>query len=501
MFEAAELGRSVDKAQYAKQEPKLRTTLLELQSKVLEADFPVLVLVNGVDGAGKGEVVNLLHEWMDPRYMPTFAYDEATDEERSRPYFWRFWRTLAPRGRIGVYFGSWYTDPIVDRVYKRVGRAGFERSLERVRSFERMLVDDGALIVKFWFHLSHAEQARRFKEWRKKQATRWKVSAQDLKNHARYDRFRKVSEQALFSTSTGEAPWTVIEATDDRYRNLAAGDHLAERIHEHVALLKKTRNGKSKPVHRADIRADVGVRLSENKTVLSQIDLGQKVDDDTYDERLQALQSRLAGHAARLQKEKRSALILFEGWDAAGKGGAIRRITQALDARRYQVVPIAAPSDEERAQHYLWRFWRHLPRDGRFTLYDRSWYGRVLVERVEGFASEAEWRRAYAEINEFEQQLHESGVILVKLWLHISKAEQLRRFKAREETAFKKYKISQDDYRNRSRWLAYERAVNDMVARTSSPDAPWHLVAANDKRHARLEVLDQVCDRLRSSLG
>ena len=172
-----------------------------------------------------------------------------------------------------------------------------------------------------------------------------------------------------------------------------------------------------------------------------------------------------------------------------------------MDARLYRVVPIAAPTDEERAHQYLWRFWRHIPRAGRVTIFDRSWYGRVLVERVEGFARPDEWQRAYLEINDFEDQLVAHGTMVTKFWLHISKEEQLRRFKERQKTAFKQYKITDEDWRNRERWDAYEAAINEMAVRTGRRDAPWVLVAGNDKRFARLQILETVCDRLEQTLG
>jgi polyphosphate kinase 2 (PPK2 family) len=227
----------------------------------------------------------------------------------------------------------------------------------------------------------------------------------------------------------------------------------------------------------------------------------KKIDKDKVDERIAVFQGTLNQLQRRAYKNRVSTIMVFEGWDAAGKGGAIRRVTAALDARDYRVIPIAAPSDEERAQHYLWRFWRHLGRAGRVTIFDRSWYGRVLVERVEGFASEKEWMRAYAEINQFEDQLVDRGVVLVKYWLHVTKDEQLRRFKEREATPHKQWKLTPEDWRNRDRWQAYEDAVNDMIERTSTRDAPWTLVEANDKSYARLKVLETMCDRLERGLG
>jgi len=194
-------------------------------------------------------------------------------------------------------------------------------------------------------------------------------------------------------------------------------------------------------------------------------------------------------------------VLLFEGNDAAGKGGSIRRITQALDARTYRIIPVAAPTEEERAQPYLWRFWRHLPRKGRVAIFDRSWYGRVLVERVEGFCTHADWMRAYGEINDFEEQLVRNRTVVIKFWLAISQEEQLKRFKEREKIGFKRFKITEEDWRNREKWPLYEQAVCDMIDRTSTEIAPWTLVEANNKWYARLKVLKTVCTRIEKALN
>ncbi|OGQ17228.1 MAG: polyphosphate:AMP phosphotransferase [Deltaproteobacteria bacterium RBG_16_71_12] len=489
MFETAELGRALDKASYAKRVPALRTELLALQAKAREARVPIFILINGVDGAGKGETVNLLHEWMDPRYLSAHAFGPPSDEERSRPAWWRYWRALAPKGRIGLYFGNWYTEPIVGRALRRLSKNAFEAELTRIKSVERALVDDGALFVKLWFHLSKQAQQQAYRELRSSKRTRWRVTKADLKNQRRYDRFRDISERALRETSTGFAPWTIIEAADARYRNIAVGETVAAAIRERLD---------HRPVARPS--AEQRPPPTDGRTILDTVENTQKIGDKRYDKRLEVLQGRLHNAFEELKRQRRSAIAVFEGWDAAGKGGAIRRVTAALDARDYRVIPIAAPTDEERAQHYLWRFWRHLPGAGRMTIYDRSWYGRVLVERVEGFAHEGEWQRAYNEINEFEEQLVQHGTVVAKLWLHIDQAEQLTRFRERERTSFKQFKITKEDYRNRAKAGLYVHAVHDMVERTSTDVAPWHLVAAADKRFARLDVLEHLCRRLEKAL-
>jgi polyphosphate:AMP phosphotransferase len=494
MFEVATLGHKVAKKEYEAELPELRTQLLLAQEALKEANFPVIVLVTGVDGSGKGEVINLLNTWLDPRYVRTHAFGVHSEEERERPHFWRYWMALPPKGRIGIFVGSWYSNPIARRVNGIVDDTQLEQQLSDINAFEETLVQDGAIIIKFWLHLAKDAQKKRLKELEANEATRWQVTKLDKKHLKSYDKFIKVAETTLRETSTGHAPWIIIEATDENYRNLTLGKHLLSSIRHHLDTLSE--QGRHKPHLHPIAAPDIHNHLS----VLSKLDLGKSLTKQNYERQLAKYQGRLGELARAAHEKKRSSIVLLEGWDAAGKGGLIRRIVPAMDARQYHIIPIAAPTDEERAQHFLWRFWRHIPRAGKVTIYDRSWYGRVLVERVEGFAREDEWMRAYTEINNFEEQLVESGIVLVKFWLHISSDEQLARFKAREQTPFKQYKISEEDYRNRDKWDAYENAVNDMVERTSTANAKWHLIEGNDKYHARIKAMKIYCDRLEKSL-
>jgi len=490
MFEAAELGHKVSKEEYAQEEPKLREALLKAQYALLAAPkFPVIVIIGGVDGAGKGETVNLLNEWMDPRHIITCAFGDPSDEEAERPHMWRFWRALPPKGRIGILFGSWYTAPIVDRVLKRSGPSEFLRDIDDVKHFERMLVAEGAMILKFWFHLSKSAQKQRLDALEKDPRTRWRVTALDRERFKIYDRFRNISETALRETSTGEAPWIIVEGVDARYRSLLVGRTLLEGLQHRLA-------GTKPPL---PAPAPLEPRI-DKRNVLNSLDYTQKLTDKEYRAQLEKYQGRLALHSRKPKFRKRSLILVFEGQDAAGKGSTIRRITGALDARYYGITPVAAPTEEERAQPYLWRFWRHLPRLGRVTIFDRSWYGRVLVERVEKFAHEADWMRAYHEINQFEEEMVEHGAIVLKFWMAITKEEQLKRFRLREKTSFKAFKITEEDWRNRKKWDDYERAVCDMVERTSTEAAPWNLIPANDKLFARIQVLRTICEALDKNL-
>lgn len=488
MFEAAELGRSIGKQEYEAALPDLRSRLLAAQRELRKTKHPVIIIVSGVEGAGKSQVVNRLHEWLDARGMSATAFWRDSDEENERPRYWRFWRALPPRGTIGILFGSWYTQPIIDRVFRKSRSADLDRELQRIVFFERMLAQDGALILKLWFHLPKGEEMARAKEKSKRRKSNWGF-APDAKAFAKsYDRFAAVSERAIRMTDTAESPWHIVEATDPHYRDLTVGQIVVEALEDLLRAPQEKRES-SVVVAAADEEATLN---AGGATVLSRVKLQRKADPKRYQRELEKLQSEIGGLAWKAWNKKRSTVILFEGWDAAGKGGAIRRLIAPIDARLYRVISIAAPTEEERAQHYLWRFWRQVPRSGGMTIYDRTWYGRVLVERVEGFAGVEEWSRAYREINDFEEQLVESGIVLVKFWMHIDAEEQLRRFNERQEIAWKQHKITEEDWRNREKWQPYELAVHDTVSRTSSATAPWHLVPANDKKLARLDVLRTV---------
>ena len=500
MFEAAEVGRKLSKSDYKAQVPQLRSELLAVQQELrAAASFPVIVLFAGVDTAGKGETVNLLNEWMDPRWIVTRGYTEPSSEELERPRLWRYWRDLPPNGRVAIFLSAWYSSPILDRVARRTSTAEFDSLLDQVAAFERTLTDGGAIIVKFWMHLSKKAQKKRMKEFEKDPLQRWRVTKAQWKHWEMFGKFVSAADRAIRRTSTDAAEWHIVEGEDERYRTIAVATVLRDAIKrgiERSAAGKSRGPSSERRKSRVDGPMKAIKRVEREFNVLDNLDLSQKLSDDDFDTQLAEQQSRLNLLQRRAGKLGVSTILVFEGWDAAGKGSAIRRVTSSLDARDYQVIPIAAPTDEERAHHYLWRFWRHLSRKGRLTIFDRSWYGRVLVERVEGFATEAEYTRGYGEINHFEEQLVNHGILLLKFWIHISKLEQLRRFKDRSNTSYKRWKITDEDWRNRKRWEEYTIAVNDMVERTSTKIAPWTLVEGNDKNFARIKVLRTVADAL-----
>ena len=489
MFEAAEVGAALSKEAFKRQEPKLREALLKAQARLSEGGFAAMILVGGVEGAGRTDFANTLLEWLDPRLVQVYALGAPSDEERERPHFWRYWHMLPRKGRLSVHLGNWYTGPVVDRAFKVLSRDAFAVEMDRIVEFETMLARENVRLIKLWFHVTKKAQRRRFEKLESDKDTSWRVTRLDWEFHDKYDRFRKVSEEALLKTSTAESPWEVIESSDRHWRDATA----AQKV---IAALESAADAvvqKAPPAKPALPKPKPG-------NLLKKLDLTLALDEKRYDKALEKGQARLARLTRRLREKGRSMILAFEGSDAAGKGGSIRRLTQSIDARNYRVIAVAAPTEEERKHPYLWRFWRDLPRLGQITIYDRSWYGRVLVERLEGFCGSIDWKRAYSEINAFEEQLAGFGTIIQKFWLSISPEEQLRRFKERERVAYKKFKIGEEDWRNREKAPAYEAAAVEMIERTSTPHAPWVLVEAENKRYARIKVLDTVCDSLEKAL-
>lgn len=504
MFESAEIGHRVEKERWKQESARLRHALLQAQYRLLnEGRTAVLILVNGVDGAGRGETVNTFNEWMDPRHIRTEAFGPLTPEDRKHPEMWRFWQVLPPKGRIGIFFGSWYTDPVV--TYARGGEthARFVQRLERIRQFERMLVAEGVVLVKLWFHLSKPAAKERLKTLQSDPKTAWRVTPQDKDNLKHYERFIEVSDEALRKTSLGAASWLVIEGSDPAYRTLSAAQHLLQAMQgaldrPSAADCAATQSGQVGAADR--VLQQPPFLALDSQSLLKAQDYTRSLKRSAYEDELEHWQGKLALLSRDARMQKRALALVFEGMDAAGKGSTIRRITQALDARFYRVVPVAAPNENERAQPYLWRFWRYIPALGKSVIFDRSWYGRVLVERVEGLCAPADWMRAYGEINEYEEELCDAGVVIVKIWLAITPEEQLRRFKEREQTVYKNFKITPEDWRNREKWPQYERAVEEMIDRTSTQVAPWHIVASDDKQWSRIDVLRHLCQRLEAAL-
>lgn len=489
MFEAVNRAPALSKQDFEAEVQEVRTELLKVQYALQETDISVIIIIAGVEGAGKSDVVNRFNEWMDTRWIRNHAFWDETDEERQRPAKWRFWRIFPPRGQMAVLFGSWYTHHIINCALGKTSGDHLDVEMQHIEQLERMLTDDNHLVVKLWFHLSPEMQQKRIKGKDKHRLTKL---AKKFSKH--YDDFLHTSERAIRLTDTGNAPWFLINAEQERYRDITAAKILLQQLQ---ATLKKQTDDQPAPAKQMHAR-----RFTlDSPTVLDELNLDEcQLSKKAYKQQLDHYQQKLSKLGWQARDARRSVVCVFEGWDAGGKGGAIRRVTRALDARLYSVISVAAPTDEERARHYLWRFWRQLPRDGYITIYDRSWYGRVLVERIEGLATEEEWMRSYQEINDFEEQQYLHGTVVTKFWLHISADEQLRRFEERQATPWKQHKITDEDWRNRENWDLYAAAVNDMVARTSTNEAPWIIVPANDKKYARIHILKTLCQRIEAAL-
>lgn len=490
LFAASEVGNKIDKQAYEDAVSSLRVELLNLQFDLQEADFSMIVVLAGDDRPGCADTVRTLHEWMDARYIDTrILFAHETEAEADRPILWHYWRHLPPKGRTGLFLGAWPAFVVQRSIAKNFSDLEIDGALDHLERFENELTLDGTLLLKFWCHIPENELGKRLKESKKNSSDNWWIEERDWEIHDTFDEFMRVTERTVRRTNTPNAPWSIVESTDRRYRNLTIGRQIAEALKSRLEAGKRATSATSLPV-----AAEPG------PNILDQIDLSATVPAEGYKKELKKLQARLNSLSRSMLKAGKACVMVFEGVDAAGKGGSIRRLTAAMPIQSARVIPIAAPSDEELARHYLWRFWRHVPGAGKVVIFDRSWYGRVLVERVEGFAEETEWQRAYEEINDFESILHQSGIVVIKFWLQIDADEQLRRFDSRAETPYKKYKLTDEDFRNREKWDLYQKATHDMITRTSTSYAPWNLVASNDKRHARLTVLRTVCDRFEHEL-
>lgn len=487
MLETVNLGAELGKKEYGAAMDKRDLELARLQRKARADGAPVLLVLEGWHAAGKGVVLSRLLQPLDARGYVVHNVGPPTEEERLRPPLWRFWNRTPEDGQVAIFNHGWHGATVRSRVGGDAKGHAIDAAWERARVFERQLAESGAAVVKIFLHISEKEQGKRFKKLAKAPAFSWKVGKEEKKQHKDYDDWLQAWEEMLRETSTPCAPWTMVSATDERFAVVRVAE----------TLVSALENRLSRPAPR---KGPSRKRFARRTSPLDRVDLGQALDKAEYSDKLDDLQKELRRLQHLCYVERKPVVILYEGWDAAGKGGNIRRLIRELDPRGYDVVPVAAPEGAEKRHHYLWRFWRSLPKAGHFAIYDRSWYGRVLVERVEGFATPAEWRRAYREINEFEKALADYGTVLVKFWVHISKEEQLARFEARQQTPSKRWKITDEDWRNREKWDAYYDAVSDTLEQTSTVDAPWTIVAGNDKRFARVQALETVTDAVRRSL-
>ncbi|MBP1465870.1 hypothetical protein EYB53_009160 [Candidatus Chloroploca sp. M-50] len=528
MLDQIDLSVALDKAEYRAQISQFQLRLYALQQAMLEARVPVIVVFEGWAGTAKARTIGVMVRRLDPRGLRVHSITPPRTSEMQYPWLYRFWQKIPSYGRMAIFDRSWYREMLAERTASDADPQRWRVRCENAAAFERHLSNDGTVILKLWLHISEREQAHRFKSILKDPLTAHQVTGEDRRQHRHYHAYADAVEDMIARTSTSYAPWHVIPATNKYYARVAVMQAVIAGIEDRLgrkatpvaddvrdaglddasAAFRRQRrsmpNGLTSPLPQPPV-VPSAIPFEPMRTevahILRRVDLTLTLDEKSYGKQVKQLQAQLYRIGLQLYHKRRPAVLVFEGWDAAGKGGTIQRLTAEIDPRSYVVHTIAAPEGEDKIHHYLYRFWRRLPPRGQFAIFDRSWYGRVLVERVEGFARPDEWSRAYAEINEFERQLIDFGAVVCKFWLHFSPEEQLRRFEARKTVPYKAWKLTDEDWRNRDKWPLYEEAVDEMLLRTSTPAAPWTVVEAEDKRFARIKVLRTVVQRFEAELG
>lgn len=466
-----------------------REKLAGQQTLIKEHKLPVLVLVEGWGTAGKGSVIGQMIRNIDPRFFKVAPMDQPTEEEKRKPFLCRYFTKIPEAGKFMFLDSGWMDEVTRNRVHGEMDQKTYEQRIDSIRRFERQLTDNGYLVMKFFCHISEKEQKKRIEDLVEDIDTRWRVSENDKWQNKHYEKCLEVFDRYMEDTNNPSAPWYVIDAKSKKWAELQALEILTQGIE--IALQNQS----------LAVPLLQNVFPLEKVPKLSEIPLENKsLSDEEYKEQLTKLQNHLKELHNRLYRKKVPVVIVYEGWDAAGKGGNIKRITEALDPRGFEVQPIASPEPHEKARHYLWRFWMRLPKTGHIAIFDRSWYGRVMVERLEGFCSENDWKRAYNEMNEFEKELHDWGAVIIKFWVQIDKDTQLARFTDRQNTPEKQWKITDEDWRNREKWDEYEVAVNEMIQKTSTTFAPWHILESVDKKYARIKALKIVIEELEKVL-
>ena len=466
-----------------------RTKLSVQQMQIKEHKLPVFVLFEGWGTAGKGSILGKMIKEIDPRFFKVATMDIPTEEEKRKPFLYRYFVKIPEAGKFCFLDSGWMDEITKGCLHGELKEKQYKDRIDSVKRFERQLTDNGYLVMKFFFHISQNEQKKRLKGLEKNETTSWRVSENDTWQNKHYDKCLKVYDQYLSDTNVSTSPWYIVDAKNKKWAQLQVIETLVSGIE---TALKNS--AMAVPLLQ-------NVFPMEKVPKLSEISLDKSLTDEEYKRQLKELQDRLGMLHNELYLKKIPVVIAYEGWDAAGKGGNIKRITGALDPRGYEVHPIASPEPHEKARHYLWRFWNNAPKAGHIAIFDRTWYGRVMVERIEGFCSEADWKRAYQEINEMEAHMANAGAIVLKFWLHIDKDEQERRFKERMEDPAKQWKITEDDWRNREKYPQYKAAIDDMFRLTSTTFAPWIVLESDDKRYARIKALRIIVDALEDRLG
>ena len=490
MLKELDLRANMPKDEYAPLAEALKPRLAWLQQEAIRENIPVIILFEGLSAAGKGAVTNSLILNFDARGFTVYNTRPPEPSELRLPWLARFVEKIPSRCRMAIFDRAWYSALSMGLDSEKE----LKKRLREVNIFERQLADDGYLVLKYFLYIDKKEQKKRLEALAREKSTAWRVTENDFKNLKRHGEITDFYDSLICATDTPHAPWRTVAATDKRYVRAAVFSSIVENLEKALAKKRKEiSDGAFTP------RIDPRFRLLPHKTI-GELDLKKSVGEEEYRERLKEYQDKLFKLQNKLYLKKIPVVVAYEGNDAAGKGGNIKRVAEALDARGYAVTPIAAPSPDELHRQYLWRFWRALPRTGHFAIFDRTWYGRVLVERVEGLTPAARVSQAYNEINEFESMLARWGAVIFKFWLAIDKDEQLRRFEDRQNTPEKRWKITEEDWRNRDKWEAYTQAADDMFRYTNTDFAPWVAVESNCKRYARLKTLETMIETLQNRL-
>ena len=484
MFEKYDLTKKTDDKTFKKEISALQTRLGSLQREYRDRGIPIIIVVEGWNASGITMVSNELIQNLDPRGFSLYSVGSPNDEESARPFLWRFWTRIPQKGQITLFARSWYSRALAEQVSGIGWKRNIARSITSINSFERQLFDDGTVLLKFFLHISPEEQSRRLDEREHDALTSWMITKGDWDFHHQYDLYRPVIEQFIQETDHPSTPWTVVEATDSNYTILRV----------YMTVIRSLEKRLERPGDHTKNHKNNEMVKPKKTGVKRKSEAPAEYTKEQYETLMPEYQERIRTIHYRLYKRKIPLIIVYEGWDAAGKGGNIMRLVRHMNPRGYDVVPIGRPDKAELERHYLWRFYTRFPRAGHVAVFDRSWYGRVLVERVEGYCSENEWKRAYTEINEMEQGYVESGGGLIKFWLEVSRDEQLKRFTARQDDPLKQWKITDEDWRNRQKWDLYEEALDEMLGRTSTPEAPWTVVESDNKWFARLKTLKTVIE-------
>jgi polyphosphate:AMP phosphotransferase len=482
MFDRYDLSKKADQKEYDKTVPALQARFGELQRELRTAGIPLILVVEGWNASGISNTVSELIHALDPRGFTFYATGSPNDEEKAHTFLWRFWVKTPAKGRIAIFARGWYSRLLAERMGGISWKENEKQSLRTIRAFEQQLADDGTIVLKFFLHISKEEQKRRLEERERDHLTSWMITRGDWDFHNQYDQYLPLIEDVIKDTDSKDAPWTIVEATDPRFAAIRVYTVLIKTLEARLSAAKK---GEKQTDHKKDDQKRSG-------SILSPVDHSLSLSKTEYLEQLKIVQGQVRERQYQIFKRGIPLMIVYEGWDAAGKGGNILRLTQNLNPRGYSVVPISVPNDIEKAHHYLWRFYTSAPPAGSIRIFDRSWYGRVLVERVEGFCTDEEWGRAYNEINQMEEAFLACGGGLVKFWLEIDKDEQLRRFEQRQNDPAKQWKITPDDWRNREKWDQYTLAVDEMLTKTSTKQAPWTIIESDDKYYARIKALNTV---------